>query len=291
MSRDNKTNFNKFCDILGYIAVSSLFFISKFIPIYIFSLFFGCLAVIFCPFIPATYIAWKNLKNNTDLSVFERILMIVKIWYNLGSFAGEYPYVYRIKKGKIFDYISIEDPEQWEKIKAQNGIIISGHISNWEFGLRLLSELNIKTNVVFRKLNNPYLEPKYMTDLRSSIGVKMIAKQDNAALKIVRALKNKENVIILADQRDAMNGILLNFFKNKAYTIETIYTISKRLNVPVYAMRVVRTGFVKFIAKFEEFDTSVDDKNEFLQNMNDLLERWIKEHMAQWFWVHDRWKL
>ena len=25
-------------------------------------------------------------------------------------------------------------------------------------------------------------------------------------------------------------------------------------------------------------------------NMNNMLERWIKEHMSQWFWVHDRWK-
>ena len=291
MSRDNKTIWNKICDIFGYIAVASLFFISKFIPIYIFSLFFGCLAVLLCPFIPATYIAWKNLKNNTDLSFFNRIITIIKIWYNLGSFGGEYPYVYRMKPKKVFDYISIEDPEKVEKIKTNNGIIISGHISNWEFGLRALNDIGIKTNVVFRKLNNPYLEPKYMTSLRDSVGVKMIAKQDNAGIKIVRALKGGENVIILADQRDAMNGILLNFFKNKAYTIKTIYTISKKLNVPVYAMRVVRTGFIRFIVKFEEFDTNVDNEEEFLQNMNNVLERWIKEHMGQWFWVHDRWKL
>lgn len=290
MSRENRTIKDKICDVLSYIVISLLFSMARIIPIYIFSLFFGILAVILCPFIPTTYLVLRNLKENTDLNIFQRIITTFGVWFNLGSFAGEYPYIYKMKKNKIFDFVSIEEPEKIEKIKNNNGFIISGHLSNWEFGLRALHDLGIKNNVVFRKLNNQLLEPKYSARLRESVGIGTIAKQDNAAFKIVKALKKGENIVLLIDQRDTMNGVLIKFFKNEAYTIKTVYSMSKKLNIPVYGIRIIRTGFLKFILKIEELDTSIDNENEFLQNMNNMLERWIKEHMSQWFWVHDRWK-
>lgn len=290
MSRKNRNIKDKLCDVLTYVLVEFLFLLSRVIPIYIFSLFFGLLAMILCPFIPTTYLVLKNLKENTDLNLFQRIITAFKVWFNLGSFAGEYPYIYRMKENKIFDFISIEEPKKIEKIKEKNGIIISGHLSNWEFGLRAIHDFGIKTHVIFRKFNNQLLEPKYSAGLRENIGIGMIAKQENAALKIVKNLRNGDNIVILVDQRDAMNGVLVKFFKNEAYTIRTVFLMSKKLNVPVYAIRVVRKGFLKFILKIEELDTSIDNEIDFLQNMNNTLERWIKENISQWFWVHDRWR-
>ena len=74
MSRENRTIKDKICDVLSYIIISLLFLIARIIPIYIFSLFFGILAVILCPFIPTTYLVLKNLKENTISKAFDKAI-------------------------------------------------------------------------------------------------------------------------------------------------------------------------------------------------------------------------
>ena len=262
MSRDNKSCFNKFCDLLGYGAVSFVFFLAKILPIQLLSLIFGCLAVLLSPFIPTTYLVLRNLEYTMpELPLIKRIYTMFMVWYNLGQFIGEYPYIYKMKKGKIFKYVNIIDKNFIEEIKNNKtgSIIFSGHLSNWEAGLRALIDSNLKINVVFRESNNPYIEPKYTAQLRENLGIKMIAKQNNAGIKIVRALKNGENVIILTDQRDSQNGLPLNFFGKTAYTSRTIFAIAKKLNISVYGMRIIRLkNFVKFDVRIEKMDEIVD---------------------------------
>lgn len=296
MSKNNKSCFNKFCDLLGYIAVSFIFFLSKILPIQLLSLFFGCLAVLLSPFIPTTYLVLRNLEYTMpELPFLKRIYIMFMVWYNLGQFIGEYPYIYKMKKDKIFKYVNIINKNLIEEIRNNKtgSIIFSGHLSNWEAGLRTLIDSNLKINVVFRESNNPYIEPKYTAQLRENLGIKMIAKQNNAGLKIVRALKNGENVIILTDQRDLQNGLPLKFFGKTAYTSRTIFAIAQKLGVAVYGMRIIRLqNRVKFNIKIEKIDNIVDttEENKYLQKINNILESWIRENLEQWFWVHNRWK-
>lgn len=296
MSKHNKTFFNKFCDLLGYCGVSFVFFISKFIPMKILSFCFGCLAVLLAPFIPTTYLVLKNLcYTMPELSLLKRINIMFNVWYGLGQFVGEYAYVYRMKKNKIFDYVDVIDKNYIDEIKNNKtgSIIFSGHLSNWEMGLRALKDSDLKLSVVFRESNNQYIEPKYTANLRKQMGINMIAKQDNAGIKIVRALKNGENVIILVDQRDSQNGLPLKFFNKTAFTTRTVYSLAKKLNIPVYGMRVIRLkNFVKFDLKIEKIELEDNTTEEYyLQHINDILERWIRENINQWFWVHNRWRV
>jgi KDO2-lipid IV(A) lauroyltransferase len=257
---------------------------------------FAILSTLLCPFIPTTRLVLKNLKFAMPEKTFpQRIRIALGVWYNLGRFIGEYPYIYRMKDNEIFNYVKIsEDTKQViDRIKNSDtgNLIFSGHISNWEAGLRALRDSNTKLNVVFRIQNNVMVD-SFTTKSKESLGIKMIAKQDNAAFKIVRALKNKENVIILADQRDTNNGILLNFFKRPAHTSKTIYVFTKILNIPVYGMRIVRKNSINFELKVEKVDCIGEIiKAEFLQGINDILEKWVREYPEQWFWVHNRWKM
>lgn len=296
MSKNNKSVFNKFCDFLGFIGVSFVFMLSKIIPMCILSTLFAIIAMFLSPFIPTTYLVLKNLKYTMpQLSFLKRIQVSLMVWYNLGQFVGEYPYIYKMKNNKIFKYVNIIDKQFIEEIKNSKtgNIIFSGHLSNWEVGLRALRDLGLNINVVFRESNNPLIEPRYTASLREKLGIKMIAKQDNAGIKIVRAIKNNENVIILVDQRDSLNGLKINFFNKPAFTNKTIYTLAKKLKVPVYGMRMERIKhFSKFNLKIEKIlqISETTTENEYLQNINNILEKWIRENISQWFWVHNRWK-
>ena len=121
----------------------------------------------------------------------------------------------------------------------------------------------------------------------------MIAKQENAAIGIVRSIKKGENVMILVDQRDDMNGIESKFFGVKTHTNKSVYTFINRFKIPLYSLRIIRKGaLTKFKLEVnEEKDiANIEDENEFIQAINNKLELWIREYPDQWFWVHDRWK-
>ncbi len=289
--------FKKIQNYLGLLGIKFVILITKILPINITSFIFGNLAVLICPFIPTTYLVLKNLKYAMpEKNLLERYKIMFGVWYSLGRFAGEYFYIYNMKKNKIFKYVYINEESKRfiEEIKnsKSGNLLFSGHISNWEAGLRALNDCGVKTNVVFRRLNNDLIEPKYSGDLRENVGVKMIAKQDGAGFKMVKALQNKEVVLLLVDQRDGMNGELVDFFGKKAYTNRTLYALAKKMNVPVYGIRVIRrSGFVNFELKIEKIETNNSETEiEFLQKMNNILEKWIREYPEQWFWVHNRWR-
>lgn len=298
----NRTPLQKTEDIIGYIAFKMCLLLSKIVPMGLTTFILATLAVLLCPFIPQTYLVLKNLKMAMpELSFFERIRIMFGVWFNLGKFSGEFLYIYRLKKGEIFKYVKVDDYSNgiFEEIKEYNRrtksgcIIFSAHIANWEAGVRFLADSGMKVSVVFRKQNNPLIEPKYSADLRQKVGINMIAKQYNAAINIVRNLKKGNNVIILVDQRDNMNGIAAKFFGRKAYTSDTVYTLANRLQLPVYAMRLIReNGRTKFRTMVEKkhYDVENTTKTEFVQEINDTVEKWVRATPEQWFWVHDRWK-
>ena len=294
---EDRSFFKILTDVITYLFYIFIIFLSKILPIEFLSTIFAILAVLLCPFVSRTYLVLKNLKlAMPELSYFKRIKIMFGVWYGLGKFAGEYPYVYSFKKGEIFKYVEIDSKtknviENMKKNKT-GSIIFSGHISNWEM-TRALFDCDIKLAVVFRKQNNPLLEPKYTINPRKKIGGTMIAKQENAAIGIVRSIKKGENVMILVDQRDDMNGIESKFFGVKTHTNKSVYTFINRFKIPLYGLRIIRKGtLTKFKLEVnEEKDiANIEDENEFIQAINNKLELWIREYPDQWFWVHDRWK-
>lgn len=289
--------FKTIADVITFIFYIFVIFLSKVLPIELLSTVFGILAVLLCPFIPRTCLVLKNLKiAMPELSYLKRMQIMFGVWYNLGKFAGEYPYVYSFKKNKIFKYVKVSEKTKSiiNKInKSKTGsIIFSAHISNWEMTLRSLIDLGIKVSVVFRKQNNPLLEPKYTINPRKKLGVNMIAKQENAALNILRSIKRGENVIILVDQKDEMNGIESEFFKLKSHTNKSAYIFIKKTMVPLYSLRNTRNRYsTKFELELNEEKeiSKIEDEKEFIQALNNTVEKWVRENPEQWFWVHDRW--
>ncbi|MDR2777549.1 MAG: lysophospholipid acyltransferase family protein [Rickettsiales bacterium] len=298
---EERTLPKRIADVFSFLGFGLTLQLSKVLPMSAMSFILANLLVLFSPLLPKTYLIMENLRNAMPkLSRSRRIRLMLGVWYNLGRFAGEYPYIYKLRDQEVFDYAEMSENLRTtlEELKnsTRGSIIFSGHLSNWEVGLRALRDYGLKVAVVFRRLNNHLLEPKYNADLRKNVGINMIAKQDGAALNIVRSLRRGENVVIMADQRDEMNGILVDFCGRKAYTSRSIYVLAKKMKVPVYGMRVVRKNTIlsRFLLDIESecFRTENTSEEEFLSRcINGTLEKWIGEYPEQWFWIHNRWKL
>ena len=284
-------------DYISYFAIEFVHLISKIVPMFILSNFCGIFVAIFGIFLKHSRIALDNFKKVfPDMSIIKRYKLLIECLFSLGKFGGEFFYVYSMKKEKFKKIVSLNDDETKKvlnevKNNKTGSVIFSGHFSNWEFGLRYLCESGIKLNVVYREVNNELIEKRIILNIRNKCNVRMIQKGPTSIIKIFKALKRGENVLILTDQR-FNGGIKSKLLGIEAYTADSVPIIAKKFNCPIYSMVTIREGFSsKFKIKARNFDYSGNDSDEtIVQGMNNVIGDWIKDNPNQWLFLHNRWK-
>lgn len=240
-------------------------------------------------------LAYRNLgKALPNLDEKNKQKILDEMWDNLGRIIGEFPHVTRMSGDEINQLVeaSPETLSNLENLK-NGGIIVSGHIGNWELGPKFLMQHGINVATVYRPLNNPYVE-KMTASMRK---VEMIEKNTSQGnRRIIEVVKKGGVVIILADQK-VSEGEPVKFFHDDAITTTSIARMALRYNVPIIPARIIRLNKeAKFRTEVEKplAIPDIADVNLSILNLtraiNSKLEQWIAEYPAQWFWVHDRWK-
>ena len=248
-------------------------------------------------------IAYGNmLRAMPEIGEIERVKMLDKMWMSLGRIIGEYVYICRISKKNLAKRVlvtkeTVENVKRMrersnDKKSPKGGIIFSGHIGNWDVGLRYLMLEGVKVNAFYRPLSNGYVD-KIMSTFRQ---YKPIAKGRNGLKDIISAIKRGEYVIIMADQK-VTDGEPVKFFHEDAKTTTSIARIALKYDVEIVSARGYRTddglGF-KFEAgrplEIERSGNLNKDVLKITKTINETLEEWIRQVPSQWFWVHNRWK-
>ena len=95
----------------------------------------------------------------------------------------------------------------------------------------------------------------------------------------------------MIDQR-VSEGILSNFFNEKALTTTIPAQLVKKFNikiVPVYIERVKGINFKIKISEPLTFSKETSIEN-ITNELNKVIERMILNKPEQWIWSHNRWK-
>lgn len=257
----------------------------------------GRIAVFIGKKIKVNELANKNLSLALpEISEENRSKIIDEMWNNLGRIIGEFSHVCKKNPQEILELVDLDDDsiEVLNKLKEskKGAIVFSAHIGNWEIGPKILMALGFKVNVVYRPLNNKFVE-EMTAKLRN---VNLIEKGNSGSRKIIEALKNNEVVLILADQRIG-EGEKVKFFHDDALTTTSIARLSLKYDVEIIPARVIRNNlknnFFIEIQKPLVFKKSLNLNSDILAltlTINQIIEKWIISYPAQWFWVHDRWK-
>lgn len=257
----------------------------------------GKIAVFIGKKIKVNQLASKNLSLALpEISEENRSKIIDEMWNNLGRIIGEFSHVCKKNPQEILKLVDldVDSIEVLNKLKEskKGAIVFSAHIGNWEIGPKILMALGFKVNVVYRPLNNPFVE-EMTAKLRN---VNLIEKGNSGSRKIIEALKNNELVLILADQRIG-EGEKIKFFHDDALTTTSIARLALKYDVEIIPARVIRNNlknnFFIEIQKPLVFKKSLNLNSDILAltlTINQIIEKWIRSYPAQWFWVHDRWK-
>jgi KDO2-lipid IV(A) lauroyltransferase len=100
---------------------------------------------------------------------------------------------------------------------------------------------------------------------------------------------------LLFDQRITAGGLQVPFFGRPAHTTGMPALLALRMECPIVPLRSWRENgriTVEFLPPLEiEPGPATPERVEAVtRQLNDMLERWIKERPSQWLWIHNRWK-
>ena len=226
-----------------------------------------------------------DLKNSNRISKL--------MWNNYGRVFAEFMFMKDFRNGKLAKNIEIDGMNILEKIKSnkEQVVFISGHLSNFELMAMSLEKSGINLCAIYRPLNNIFLN-KLMESIREKYICKNQIKKGIGGLKKLIFLKNKNlSTALMIDQR-VSEGILSDFFNEKALTTTIPAQLVKKFNIPVVPVYIERTGGLKFKISINEpvsFPQSSSVES-ITDDLNKILEKMIIKKPDQWIWSHNRWK-
>jgi KDO2-lipid IV(A) lauroyltransferase len=261
----------------------------RLMPLNVASALGGRVGRIVGPFSKAHRTARANLeKGMPELNDRQRDKILSGMWDNLGRVIGEYPHLGRPIMARR---ITVEGREHLERVRTEGraALFVSGHFANWEIIPLTAALCGLPMVVIYREANNPVAE-WLIRRTRARYTSSMHGKGRAGAVQSIKTLKEGKALAMLIDQKQN-DGSALPFFGRNAMTTTAPAQLAIKFQAPILAARVVRTDGAHFHVTLEppmHYDAG-SDPVQAMAGLNLLFEKWIREHPAQWFWVHKRW--
>lgn len=174
-------------------------------------------------------------------------------------------------------------------------LIVTGHLGNWEVAGYLIGTAGFKTYAIARTLDNPYLE-RFLLRFRQATGQTVIAKKDDFD-RLQDVMKAGGKVATLADQDAGPRGVFVPFFGRPASTHKAVALMAiefDALMVVIGVPRLAEPMYYGVVCEDEIDPRDYAGRSDAVKAMTErytaALERLIRRHPEQYFWLHRRWK-
>ncbi len=293
----DRRGFGKMLEYLAEGAVGWLCYgLFRLLPLDRASAFGGWITRSIGPYTGASKRARINLARAMPaLSPSEIDRIVAGMWDNLGRVAAETPHLGAFRLYEPGGRVAVEG---FREIVDQRGpgtrfIFFSAHFGNWEIATLAATQAGLAVLEIYRAANNPFID-EIIAHARHAVGSELAPKGSLAARRAVAALAEGKHICMLVDQK--MNdGIAVPFFGRDAMTAPALARLALRYDCVVLPCRVerVKGANFRFIAEKpiplpRTGDLQADIKT-LMTEVNATVERWVRQHPEQWFWVHKRW--
>jgi len=273
-----------------------VFWLFRLLPVEWASAVGGFLARALGPHVAISRRARKNLKMalpELDDAAIERI--VLGMWDNLGRVVAEYAHLgaYRVyEPGGGIEIVGAENIRD-QGAEGKRAIFFSGHFGNWEVATLAVTQAGLEVAEIYRAANNPFVD-RIINDARSVVGSELVPKGAVAARRALAAMQEHRHIAMLVDQK--MNdGIAVPFFGRQAMTAPALARLALRYDCAVVPVRVDRLPKARFRITVEppipyaRTGNAERDTLALMTQVNQVLERWVREKPDHWFWLHRRW--
>lgn len=178
-----------------------------------------------------------------------------------------------------------------------NGVILAlPHLGGWEWAGRWMVDNGHGLTVVVEEIDPPELFD-WFVDLRSRLGMNVVALGPSAAREVMAALKRNDIVCLLCDRDITRTGIDVEFFGERTTVPAGPATLSLRTGAPILPTAVYFTdrtdghlGVVRPPLPNERSDGSLrDDVVRLTQALTNELEHLIRRAPQQWHLFQPNW--
>ena len=168
-----------------------------------------------------------------------------------------------------------------------------GHYGNWEMaGLRLSSELEAPTMIVYKKLNNEIFDKAFFK-MRTRFGAKLVT-MENTFREVLKNRHTPTFDVLVSDQTPVRGetNYFTEFLNQETAVFLGIEKLAKFIDCTVIFcdIRRIKRGYYHctLVPLFD--DPKNTAPNEITNAHVRYLEKVIREEPAYWLWSHRRWK-
>lgn len=247
-------------------------------------------------------VALDNLRRAYPEKQTEEIAAIASdMWANMARLAVEYVFL-----DKLFDFdpenaepgrVEVKGVEIFKRVHAEKRphIFFTAHIGNFEFLPIAAATFGLDVSSLFRPPNNPYIAD-YIHNTRSGAMGVLVPSRKGAALQLARILEDGGNIGVLVDQK-FRRGVPTSFFNRPCLTSPLAPKLARQYDCDVYPVHCIRLPGGRFRLEVgEKLDlpresTGAVDVERMAQQLNDVVEQWVRANPGQWMWFHRRWDI
>ncbi|MDI3337378.1 lysophospholipid acyltransferase family protein [Defluviimonas aestuarii] len=167
-------------------------------------------------------------------------------------------------------------------------ILATGHFGNYDVARAALIARGYRVGALYKPMKNPLFNAHYL-DTISVIGTPLFPRGQKGMGAMVKFLRSGGMLGLLMDQHMG-RGEKLTFFGHPAYTATSAADLALKYGaeiIPVYGVREPDGLNFRIVT---DAPIPHSDPLTMTQAINDSLERLVRDHMDQWFWIHRRWK-
>ena len=246
------------------------------------------------PLFRSKKIIYSNIKKAfPEINEIDLRKIISSMWNNYGRIFAEYVFIKNYRNGNLTSKINIKGYEVLEEIRKNNKqvVFVSGHFSNFELMAMQIEKAGINLATIYRPLNNVYLNPIIERIRKKYICKNQIRKGIGGIKKLIKLKKKNYSTALMIDQR-VSEGILSDFFNQKALTTTIPAQLVKKFDIPVVPVFIKRTKGTSFKMTIKKpIFFSKNKSIEYITNeLNHELEELIIKNPNEWIWSHNRWK-
>ncbi len=219
---------------------------------------------------------------------------------NLGQSFFELFHFDEIFKGEGYfkDYIQFDGEQNMiDMLKSgRGGLLVTGHIGNWELMAAFASSKGYPIRPVVRSLYDERID-KLLNDHRRKYHYAPITRGgDEGFREILKVLQDKEFLGLLMDQDTKVRGVFAPFMGRLAHTPTGPAYLAYALDLDVLACFVHREPNGRHILNISKpvprpkTGDNRADIHEYTRILNEHISRQIANYPTEWVWMHRRWK-
>jgi KDO2-lipid IV(A) lauroyltransferase len=216
---------------------------------------------------------------------------------NLGRLAAEFlhdPYI----DDKFHDkwFVLKPDPETHRRAWERGGILVLGHLGDWEWkGVSITRNGPNPLYVLAKRQSNPWSND-YIARTRGSQNIKLIYTDESPRV-IFKLLKEKALIGFIADQDAGPGGPFIPFLNRLASTFQGPALFARKTTAPIYFLWSYHDEERRLVFELREMPRPDCDpadaaewERQFTMAWVSLLDEKVREHPEDYFWIHRRWR-